>query len=306
MESLADAVSASKDGWSNQRRTIMSRAFLHGDDLRDLVAEQFGSDRHLSRVERLTGGSKKGVYRLHLDDETTTILYVWRSDENYWAPGHHLDADMALLEDAGTRTLEVAMERDPHVAAMALSSLNDALRRMHTTLSPRYGKLAAVARGKAPQTRATEDIIADRALCHLGAAAGRDARLSDAHNRVAGHIRRLRDAVTARRTYGLVHGELGPDHVMVTSTGEPVMIDFEGLVYFDIEWDHAWLNLRFGHAHPALRAVDLGKDRLQLFRYAQILSLIEGPLRIADTDFPDRQWMLNLAERNIGKALAEI
>jgi hypothetical protein len=36
------------------------------------------------------------------------------------------------------------------------------------------------------------------------------------------------------------------------------------------------------------------------------LRLIEGPLRIADTDFPDRQWMLDLAEWNITKALAAI
>jgi hypothetical protein len=35
-----------------------------------------------------------------------------------------------------------------------------------------------------------------------------------------------------------------------------------------------------------------------------VLGLIEGPLRIAGTDFPDRQWMLDLAEWNIGKALA--
>ena len=39
--------------------------------------------------------------------------------------------------------------------------------------------------------------------------------------------------------------------------------------------------------------------------YAQILSLIEGPLRIADTDFPNRAGMLELAEWNVEKALAE-
>jgi hypothetical protein len=84
------------------------------------------------------------------------------------------------------------------------------------------------------------------------------------------------------------------------------MIDFEGLAYFDIEWDHAWLQMRLGAAYPALRPVDLDADRLELYRYAQVLSLIEGPLRIADTDFPNRDWMLGLAESNIGKALAAI
>jgi hypothetical protein len=325
----------------------MTRAFLRPDDLRDLVAEQFGADRLLTALDRLTGGSKKGVYRLGLDDQTTMILYVWAAGENYWPPsptvpddpftdasgaelfaanyaalaaagvrtprllmldrgGRYLDADIALVEDAGALRLEALMERDPAAAAAPLSTLGDALRRMHTTFSPQYGKLAAIARGEASQTRRTEDIIVDRALGHLDAAATRDARLADAHDRIAGHVRYLRSVVTAREAYGLVHGELGPDHVLVTAAGEAVMIDFEGLAYFDVEWDHAWLQMRFGDTYPALHPVDLDPHRLELYRYAQVLSLIEGPLRIADTDFPDRQWMLDLAEYNITKALAAV
>lgn len=64
--------------------------------------------------------------------------------------------------------------------------------------------------------------------------------------------------------------------------------------------------MRFGDAYPLLHPVDLDAHRLELYRYAQVLSLIEGPLRIADTDFPDRQWMLDLAEWNITKALAVV
>jgi hypothetical protein len=323
----------------------MTRAFLQPNDLRDLVADQFGADRRLTALDRLTGGSKKGVYRLRLDDQTTVMLYIWAVGENYWPAspavpddpftdasgaelfavnhaalvaagvripqliildldGRYLGVDIALVEDAGALRLEALIERDPAAAATPLSALGDALRRMHTTFSAHYGKLVSIARGEASQTRRTEDIIVDRALRHLDAAAARDARLADAHHRIAAHVRHLRSAVTPREAYGLVHGELGPDHVLVTPAGEAVMIDFEGLAYFDVEWDHAWLQMRFGNTYPALRPVELDLDRLELYRYAQTLSLIEGPLRIADTDFPDRHWMLDLAERNITKALA--
>ncbi|GAA4719600.1 phosphotransferase family protein [Phytohabitans rumicis] len=325
----------------------MTRAFLRPDDLHDLVTEQFGADRRLTSLDRLTGGSKKGVYRLGLDDRTSVILYTWAAAENYWPPspavpddpftdasgadlfatnhaaltaagvrvprlimldrgGKHLNVDIALVEDAGALRLEALMERDPAAAAGPLSALGDALRRMHTTFGSRYGKLAAIARDEASQTRRTEDVIVDRALGHLDAAAARDARLADARHRIAAHVGHLRGKVSPRSTYVLVHGELGPDHVLVTPDGEPVLIDFEGLAYFDVEWEHAWLRMRFDDAYPALRPVDLDPDRLELYRYAQVLSLIEGPLRIADTDFPDRQWMLDLAEWNIAKALAAV
>ncbi|WFE29052.1 phosphotransferase [Solwaraspora sp. WMMD791] len=325
----------------------MTRVFLRPDDLRDLVTEQLGSDRRLVGLDRLAGGSKKGVYRLRLDDQTTVILYLWAAGENYWPPtpvvpddpftdasgaelfavnhaaltavgvrtarllaldrdSRYLHADLALVEDLGAVTLEALMEQDPAAAATPLSTLGDALRRMHTTLGPHHGKLSAIAQGEAPQARSTEDIVADRALGHLDAAAVRDARLADAHERIADHVRRLRQAVIAREEYGLVHGELGPDHVLVTPAGEPAMVDIEGLTYFDVEWEHAWLQMRFGAAYPALRPVDLDLHRLEFYRYAQVLSLIEGPLRIADTDFPNRQWMLDLAEWNVTKALAAL
>ncbi|MGW0433699.1 phosphotransferase family protein [Micromonospora sp. NPDC003197] len=330
----------------------MKRAFLQLDDVHDLVADRFGVSRRIVALDRLTGGTKKGVYRLSLDDQTSVILYVWAAGENYWPPsptvpddpftdasgaelfatnhaalaavdvripqllmldrdGRYLDADIALLEDVGTVKLDTLMERDLAAAVTPLSMLGDALRRMHTTLGSKHGKLAAPApapafasaSGEASQIRRAEDIVVDRALSHLHAVAIRDPRLAEARDRIAEHVRHLRDAITERETYGLVHGELGPDHVLVTPAGEPVVIDNEGLTYFDVEWEHAWLQMRFGDAYPLLRPVDLDPHRMTLYRYAQVLSLIEGPLRIADTDFPDRQWMLDLAERNIDKAL---
>ncbi|GAA2509991.1 phosphotransferase family protein [Winogradskya humida] len=325
----------------------MTRVFLRPDDVRDLVRDHFGAGRRLVALDRLTGGTKKGVYRLRLDDGSGAILYVWSAGENYWPPsetvpddpftdasgaalfganhaalcaagvrvpdlmmldrdGRYLDADLALVEDVGGVKLESLMDGNPALAAAPLATLGESLRRMHTTLSPHYGRVAAIELGEAPQARRTEDIIVDRALSHLASAAPRDTRLADAYDRIVSHVAFLRAAVAPRTVYGLVHGELGPDHVFVTAAGEPVLIDIEGLTYFDVEWEHAFLQLRFGDAYPALRPVDLDPARLELYRYAQVLALIEGPLRIADTDFPDRRWMLDLAEWNIKKALREL
>lgn len=78
-----------------------------------------GGGRRLEAVERIAGGSKKGVYRLVMDDATTAIAYLWDDTENYWpaaegdddlsdpfAPGLGLDlfeAAHARLEALGVR-----------------------------------------------------------------------------------------------------------------------------------------------------------------------------------------------------------
>ncbi|QLQ34985.1 phosphotransferase family protein [Micromonospora robiginosa] len=324
----------------------MTRTFLRPDDIRDLVRDRLGADRRVATLDRLTGGTRKGVYRIGLDDGSTAILYVWSPRENYWpeteavpddpfteasgpelfavnqaaltaadvrvphliarAPaGRHLDADVALVEDVGGVTLEALLTRDPERAAEPLARLGDALRRMHTTFGPRWGRLTDIARNISP-TRPCEDVVLARASGHLAGAAARDPRTAAARDRIAAHLRGLHDRVTPRREYALVHGELGPDHVLVTPDGQPVMIDIEGLTRFDVEWEHAWLRLRFGAAYPRLHPLALDADRLEFYRYAQVLSLIEGPLRIAEGDFPDRRWMLDLAERNITKALTPL
>ncbi|MFD5949622.1 phosphotransferase [Streptomyces collinus] len=53
-------------------------------DLAPLARATLGRARALTGVERLRGGTKKGVYRLTLDDGSTAVAYVWSADEDYW------------------------------------------------------------------------------------------------------------------------------------------------------------------------------------------------------------------------------
>ncbi|MEU0218260.1 aminoglycoside phosphotransferase family protein, partial [Streptomyces sp. NPDC006265] len=53
-------------------------------ELAPLARAALGRARVLTGVERLRGGTKKGVYRLTLDDDSTAVAYVWSADEDYW------------------------------------------------------------------------------------------------------------------------------------------------------------------------------------------------------------------------------
>ncbi len=121
---------------------------------------------------------------------------------------------------------------------------------------------------------------------------------------MADHLRRLAARVAPRAEYSLVHGELGPDHVLIDTDGRAVLIDIEGLMYFDAEWEHVFLRLRFPEHYDALRRPDLDPARLDLYALAMRLSLVAGPLRLLDGDFPDREVMRGIAEHNLGRALA--
>ncbi|SFF58195.1 hypothetical protein SAMN05216251_12014 [Actinacidiphila alni] len=101
-----------------------------------------------------------------------------------------------------------------------------------------------------------------------------------------------------------MHGELGPDHVLVDDRGRPVLIDIEGLMYFDVEWEHAFLRIRFADHYPPLRRDGMDEQRLRFYALAMRLSLVAGPLRLLDGDFPDRDFMLGIVEHNLQESLA--
>jgi hypothetical protein len=82
-----------------------------------------GPVRRVAEVQRLRGGSKKGVYRLWLDNGRTVIGYVWAEAENYWPAPRGPDADAGpfgqasgagLFEAAGARLAAVGV-RTPRV-----------------------------------------------------------------------------------------------------------------------------------------------------------------------------------------------
>jgi hypothetical protein len=331
----------------------VSRDFIGEDDLAGLLRE-FRPGATLLGSARLTGGSKKGVYRLRLADESTLILYSWSDAEDYWPPAaavagdpfagasgprqfqagqaalaaagvrvpdlYALDwsrsrypADLALVEDAGRESLEDLLARDSAAAARPLAQLGEALAAMQRRISARFGQVAAFEAPGDPAgiagpagTEAAEDVILRRALRHLDLAAAMEPDLAAVRAELAGLILARREAIQPRRQHCLVHGELGPDHVLLDRAGSPVLIDIEGLTYFDAEWEHAFLRLRFGPDYPRLAPSPVDEDRVAFYDLAQRISLVEGPLRIAATDYPEREWMLSCARRHTDRLRADV
>jgi hypothetical protein len=175
---------------------------------------------------------------------------------------------------------------------------------MHRHQAEHYGRVDLLERGGSGSGISCERRVLDRALRDLQEAVGRDGRIAAAGTALRDRLQELADRVRPRREHGLIHGELGPDHVLIDTDGHPVLIDIEGLMYFDVEWEHVFLQLRFGERYAALSRPGLDPRRLDLYMLAMRLSLVAGPLRLLDGDFPDRVLMRGIAEHNAKEALA--
>jgi hypothetical protein len=236
----------------------------------------------------------------------------------YLADGSHAlyPADIALVEDVRGGTLEELLSVDSLAARPVLDRLGDMLRSMWERRAARPGKVVAVAEpgdGAATPAEASgagaaggpssEEIVVERALRQLAGAAERVPAIAEARPRLESTLLALAASVRPRASYALIHGELGPDHVSIDDRGQPVLVDIEGAMYFDVEWEHAFLRLRFGRHYERLQVAGLDEDRMSLYALALDLSLIEGPLRLLDGDFPDREEMLAIVGWAVERAL---
>jgi hypothetical protein len=225
---------------------------------------------------------------------------VYLSDQSL----QHFPAPVAVIEDVPGGNLEALLQHDPPAAAAAMTRLAEALDRMHRDTGPGFGKVALLDNDGASVGHSCEQIVLDRALNDLAEAASRDPRVGVVRGSLECVVRELAAAVLPRSAFGVIHGELGPDHVLVDRRGHPVLIDIEGLMYFDIEWEHVFLQLRFKEHYQRLRRSDLDEQRLAFYALAMRLSLIAGPLRLLDGDFPNRVAMMQIVEHNLAQALA--
>lgn len=303
------------------------RRQVSGHQLLGVVRAAFGK-RWLESVRKLSGGTRKGVYRLTLDNGRTAIAYVWHPDDNQWpetADPNGLDqfgsahetltslgvrvpeivmldrshtfveGDVAVVEDVPGGSLATV---EPGRAEPVLRKLAQTVRTMHAHVADNHGRRAG----------AVADLVRARALDHLAEAAARVEPIAAVRDRLADLLRTRHAAIRPRTEYRLIHGELGPEHVLLTPEDDPVLIDIEGTTHFDVEWEHAYLEIRFGadYHHFANPITPLDENRMRLYRLAMSLSLVAGPLRLLDEDLLDRSALEAIVTTNTERTLAQL
>jgi aminoglycoside phosphotransferase (APT) family kinase protein len=217
---------------------------------------------------------------------------------------HHADpgsaevAPFVVVEDLPRGSLEELLATDPEEGTRATRALADELAALHAVRREQLGRIAD------PSTATSgAAIMLGRTLRDISEACRRVDELAPVHDELVALAHELAAAVSPRTDHRLVHAELGPDHVFLAEDGAPVLIDIEGAMFFDLELEHVFLRLRFGDAYRWLARNDLDDARMALYQLAMHVSLVAGPLRLLDGDFPHREGILDIVRWNVQHTL---
>jgi tRNA A-37 threonylcarbamoyl transferase component Bud32 len=313
---------------------------LEQSDLQKYIAEVLGSDYSVGSVSRMHGGAQKVVYKITCTNGFVCVMYVWDLSMNYFQEEIALEdkteqsygADLfelnnKFLAQHGIRTpalYDLNKQRnrypfdyalveyvegpkaesyfhhpDSKVRDQVFHRIGDIVAEMHANIRDTYGK---------PDHRGSNEVE-----CHLLQIENAKKQLPYAslhiesirtnQDRLLETLYELESRIETRHRYGYIHGELGPDHLLVNDRLEPYLIDIEGATFFDIEHEHSFLELRFGEYYRYFRNDSLDPNRMVLYRFHHHISLTSGGLKLLHRGFPDQQFALSLAKHHSRCAL---
>lgn len=308
--------------------------------MQEYVEKVFGTRYTVVKVSKMEGGAQKVVYKLDCSNGFSCILYVWDLTMNYFQEeivNHNIhaesygselfesnnrflmehairtpilydlnrdrdryDFDYALVEYvAGQDAGGYYKHPDRKVQDKVFQQVGEMIHAMHRIQSRTYGKpnkttpnntqchLHQLYNGIEQLTYAAE---------HVEAIRKNQGKLLD-------KLYSLESKIVPRNSYGFIHGELGPNHVIVTDQLEPYLIDIEGAEFYDIEHEHSFLEMRFGEYYRYLNDVQLDENRKLFYKFHHHLSLVAGGLKLVHRGFPDQQLAQGIADRHADCAL---
>lgn len=304
-------------------------------ELQQRMEQVFGTSYRIASMDKFQGGAQKVVFHIKCTNGFTCMLYIWDVNLNYFAEEkrqEHADGrardsqlfmrnhtflkelgiripdlyaffagddashpfDYALIQYVTGTNAEHYFSSDESVRSKVLGRLDDMLATMHGADRPTFGKL-----GEANAEQAEyHDLITSNAkeqlgyvVQHMTAVAKKQAAIWDGLDELLARIK-------PRRSYGFIHGELGPDHVLVNERQEPYLIDIEGAEFGDVEHEHSFLQFRFGDFYRYLQQDNLDADRMLLYRLNHHISCASGGLKLLHRGFPNQKLAQGIADYN--------
>lgn len=177
---------------------------------------------------------------------------------------------------------------------LTMRDLKDNMRKLHSIKSSMVGDLNYL-RGEAFSCKEYIKQSLDNALMYL----------FENYEPIAKLKRQLIDVsnglyakIAERKEYSLIHFELGPNHVMVDQQGKTYLIDFEGIKYFDLEYEYSFFKLRYGRYYPELKSISVDENRMKYYLLYHHITVVEGAHQLMAQDYYDLEHIKGMIQYN--------
>jgi Phosphotransferase enzyme family len=325
----------------------MNQSHFNEAEIHHHLVQTFGAGCKTTHIEALKSGARKQVFLLDLTTpDMRCVLYIWQDAHHYFIEREILDttqsdeqapllfqANSELLQRLGVNTPKVyyfgQLEAGPFFAIVeyisaknftafltsaspeARASVLEQIGMMLRTLNDVQRSYPGTLLDKEPvHFKLPYKVALERALLELNVTAQHHIAVNKNRERVENKLRTLNARIKPKDSYRLIHGELGPEHILIRpESNSPCFVDIDGTHFSDVEIEHTLLDFRFEHNdmyEKYLKRKGLDDARMEFYRFALHVSLFYAGSRFLAKQFHDEAWAQGLFDFNLKCVLAAL
>jgi len=311
------------------------------DYLQKIIKSSLELNYNIVQIIRIYGGARKVTYKIECDQNFCCILYVWDNSMDYFnkytkdniifesngsdlfelnnkfliqngirTPGiYYIDRsnkdylfDFALVEYISGGEIGNFFGADEDTQYKIFTDLDKNIKKMHSVKNKFYGNLKV----KKSYEGRSEELLLNKTLEDIQYSSKFHEGIFKNKIMLIQKIQELYSKIKPRNDYVFIHGELGPNHVFVDEHLNTYLIDIESAMFFDIEYEHSFLELRFGEFYKYLTVNNLDIDRLRFYKLHLHISCLSGALQLKQKGYPDLEDVNGMIENNSKHVLSFI
>lgn len=299
----------------------------------------FGEKYIVEKIDRLYGGAQKGTYKIQCTNGFVFVLYIWdkrtslfskyeNKNDIFRSNGADLflashkvfednnipvqklyyidmtkkvyDFEYAFVEYISGKEIETYMDKSESEVKQLFISLGDSIRKLHRIKRSFTGTIEAPQKEEFKCEEYILYIIETEMNYLIGncnEVAKKEKEIREAYNDLYKNIK-------PRKEYAFIHGELGPNHVLVNKNREMFFIDIECAKYFDKEYENSFLEFRFGDYYKYLEEENLDKYRMKFYKLSHHIGCLSGALKLTKEDYYDMKDVNGMIKYNLEQVLS--
>lgn len=87
----------------------------------------------------------------------------------------------------------------------------------------------------------------------------------------------------------MIHGELGPNHVMVDEENHAYLIDIEGAKFYDVEEENSFFRMRFGNRFAGWLEEEVDEKRMAFYHIGHCFGHLRGAVELKQKNYYDME-----------------
>ncbi len=305
------------------------------------IKQVFGNGYELIKMEPLLGGAQKHTFLAQCENGFSFVIYKWSEEATYFTydseeavfrsssaflfeennkimiengvltpkiyfidrTRHEENYDYAFVEYIDGLDMDNITSKYPERLPKVIKSLTNSINKLHKIKSNRVGQVGRMQEEEFDILKFSLDSL----FKNIDYLINNDKDFKEMYIAAKEKASELVKKLSKSSEYTFIHGELGPNHVIVDKDDNAFLIDIEGAKFCDVEEENSFLRIRFNNSLKEVED-EVDEDKMLFYHIGHCFGYLSGAIELKAKgyyDMDDLNGMIKFFHSEIKEIIAE-